>query len=81
MDVEIISLTEEAVEERDYRDIIEIKFDGVRVFIVSDGEPGDSNLNRNFNNCWKVPGLIRTAYNTGLAGKELTVKYTEIDNK
>ena len=45
------SLTEQGVEDRDYRDAIEIFIDGKRVFSVGDGEPEDSNLGRDFSDC------------------------------
>ena len=79
MEVEVISLTEKAVEERDYRNEIEIKINGVRVFRVNDGEPEDSNLSRDFNDCWNIPNLMKKAYQAGVIGNEMTIKWTEVD--
>ena len=79
MEVEVISLTEKAIERRDYRDYIEIKFNGVEVFNVGDGEPEDSNLARSFNDCWNIPSMLKKAHNAGLSGEKLIMKYTEVD--
>jgi len=81
MKIEIISLTEEEQERRDNRDQITIKFDGVPVFQVSDGEPEDSNLCRDFNDCWAIPNLLKAAHKAGLAGEELEVIETEINEE
>ena len=77
--VEIISLTEEGQERRDYGNALEIRFNGSRVFSVYDGEPEDSNLCRDFNDCWKIPDLIEKAYKAGLAGEELEITSSEVD--
>ena len=77
--VEIFSLTEEEQERRDYRNALEIRFDGSRVFSVYGGEPEDSNLCRDFNDCWKIPDLIEKAYKAGLSGEELEIINSEVD--
>ena len=77
MEVEVISLAEEVVEERDNRDSLQIKINGVRVFSVGDGKPEDSNLSRDFNDCWKIPNLMKKAHHAGVIGNEITIKYTE----
>ncbi len=59
MKVTMKSLTEEAVERRDYRDILRIDIGGKRAFNVSDGEPEDATLNRDFNDCWIIGGLMK----------------------
>ena len=79
MEVEVISLTEEGWEKRDYQGILEIKIDGKRVFCVHDGEPEDNYLNRNFNDCLNIPKLMTMAYSEGLLNKPLNIKFTQVD--
>jgi cytidylate kinase len=74
-----ISLTREAVEERDYRDIFAIEIDDVKVFRVSDGEPEDSNLSRDFSDVYSIPELMQKAYDAGKRGEEITFEQNEVD--
>lgn len=74
------SLTEQGVEDRDYRDAIEIFIDGKRVFSVGDGEPEDSNLGRDFSDCWQIPDLLKMAYEAGKKGEELIIETEEVDD-
>ena len=74
------SLTEQGVEDRDYREVIEIFIDGKRVFSVGDGEPEDSNLCRDFNDCWKIPDLLKMAYEAGKKGEELIIETEQVDD-
>ena len=62
MKITIKSRSDKNYEECDYRNAIEISIDGKRVFEVADGEPEDSNLSRDFNDCWKIPELLESAY-------------------
>lgn len=39
--------------------------DGEEVFSVHDGEPEDSNLNRDFSDCLSVASLMQDAYDRG----------------
>ena len=73
MEVEIKSLTDEGVERRDYRNVLEIFVDGKRVFSVSDGEPEDATLSRDFNDCWKVGDLMKMAYEAGRTGEDFGI--------
>lgn len=66
MKVKVISLTEEAIEERDYREAVVIEIDGEKVFEVRNGEPEDSNLSRDFSDVWKIPELMEKAFKAGL---------------
>jgi hypothetical protein len=66
MVVKVFSLTDEVIEERDYRDAFAIEVDGERVFEVHDGEPEDSNLSRDFSDVWKIPELMKMAFKAGL---------------
>ena len=79
MIVEIISLTEEAIKERDYCDAIKIEIDGKAVFSVYDGEPEDNTLNRNFNDCRKINNLMQKAYDAGKAGHSFEIIYLKVD--
>ena len=78
MKVEIISLTEEEVAKRDYRDVLKITVDGKKVFWVSDGELEDANLSRDFNDCWKISRLMEKAYEAGKNGETFTIENEEV---
>lgn len=61
---------QEIIEEHDgYSSSIEILIDGKRVFCVSDGEPEDNNLSRNFSDCYMILELLRRAYEAGKRGE------------
>ena len=79
MKIEIISLTEEGQERRDYRNILMIKVDGKQVFEVFDGEPEDANLARDFSDCWNIPKMLKAAHKAGLAGEKLEMERSEED--
>lgn len=53
---------------------IEIFIDGKRVFTVSDGEPEDNTLNRNFNDCYGILDLLRQVHEAGKRGETLEVE-------
>lgn len=63
--------------EYEYRNAFEIKIDGEKVFSVWDGEPEDANLNRDFNDAYSIPGLMRRAFEAGKAGEEFTVESSD----
>ena len=79
MKVSTISLTEEAVERRDYRDMYVIEINDKKVFSVSDGEPEDSNLRRDFSDVYSIPELMQKAYDAGKRGEEITFEQIEVD--
>ena len=79
MTVEIISLTDEAYEKRDYCDVFTIKVDGKTVLNVYDGEPEDNNLSRNFSDIFSVPELIEAAYNAGKNGEPLNIEWFKVN--
>ena len=79
MKITTISLTEKAVEERDYRDIYVIEIDDKKIFSVSDGEPEDSNLSRDFSDVYSIPELMQKAYDAGKRGEEITFEQIEVD--
>ena len=63
----------------DYRTQLEILIDGETAFDVADGEPEDSNLSRDFNSCYKIPELMRKAYEAGKNGETFEIEETEED--
>ena len=60
--------TIKSYDESECRTSMEVLIDGRRLFGVSDGEPEDNNLNRNFSACWLVPQLMELAFEAGKAG-------------
>jgi len=71
MKVDIITRTDENVEESDDRDAVAIYLDGVKKFGVHDGEPEDNTLGRNFSYVYNVGGLLEYFYNLGKSGVEV----------
>ena len=79
MKVVIQTLTKEAIEDRDYRDAIEILIDSKKVFSVGDGEKEDNNLSRNFNDCYFIDNIIKQAYKAGKNGEDLEIEEIKLD--
>jgi len=79
MRVEVITRSDEEVESCDYRNAIEIKIDGKRVFRASDGEPEDATLNRDFNDIYSIADLLKMAYDAGKAGNTFELINTTSD--
>ena len=77
MKIEVISRDEKSVKECDYSDAFQIKINAKIVFSVSDGEPEDSNLNRDFNDVYNIPELLKLAYDAGKAGEPFEINYSE----
>ena len=77
--IQIYSLSEEAVENRDYRSALKIEVNNKNTFEVYDGEPEDNSLGRNFSACWDIEKLMKMAYEAGESGEEYTVEYFEVD--
>ena len=78
MNVIIKTRGTESLEKHDYRDMMSIYIDGNKVFCVSDGEPEDANLSRDFNDCLNIGNLMKQAYAAGKSGKEITFRWEEI---
>ena len=57
--------------ENNYRDSMQITFDGEKMFSVKDGEPEDSNMSRNFNDVRDISMLLRYVYFLGKEGKKV----------
>uniref|UniRef100_A0A6M3KYB0 Uncharacterized protein n=1 Tax=viral metagenome TaxID=1070528 RepID=A0A6M3KYB0_9ZZZZ len=79
MKVTVKSLTDEEFERRDYRDALEIYIDGKVRFSVYDGEPEDANLSRDFNDCWNISELMKTAFLAGKNGEEFEIEILRVD--
>ena len=73
MDVKVLSRSEESLEDYDYHEAMEIHVNDKKVFSVSDGEPEDSNLSRDFSSCWNIPTIMKMAYEAGKNGEEFNL--------
>lgn len=80
MVVTVISRSESAMEDCDYRDAMQIDVDDVLMFEVSDGEPEDSNLSRDFSDVYEIPKLMQMAYEAGRKGEDFEIKYEDSDD-
>jgi len=80
MKVEVIYRSADKIEDYDYHDAFIIIIDGKEVFSVSDGEPEDSNLSRDFSDCYNIPGLIERAYKAGEAGEDFEIVESDSDD-
>lgn len=79
MKVKVLTLTEQEVENRDWRDAMAIEIDGDRKFEVMDGEPEDGNLSRDFSDCHKITNLMQLAYEAGKNGEDFEVFNEEVE--
>lgn len=80
MEVTIITLSDEGLEARDWRDTYAIKFDGKTVFSVGDGEPEDNNISRNFSDIYSIPKLLQEVYEAGRRNEQVTFNKMQVDN-
>lgn len=69
------------IDEDEMRAGVEIEIDGVTAFSVSDGEPEDNNLYRNFDACHSIGHLMQRAYDAGKAGEMFVHEVIEVDGK
>lgn len=79
MKVKVLTLTNQVIEERDYREAMAIEIDGIRKFEVEDGEPEDGCLNRDFSDCYDIPDLLQLAYEAGKNGEDFVVLNEEVE--
>ncbi len=77
MKVTVRTLTPEESDRWDSREALNIYIDNKIVFHVSDGEPEDSNLSRDFKDCWKIPSLMNAAYEAGKNNEDFEISYEE----
>ncbi|MDP4147037.1 MAG: hypothetical protein Q8936_21615 [Bacillota bacterium] len=80
MKVKVTRLTDEEMENREYRQVMEIKINGKTKFLVRDDEPEDSNLSRSFNDVWNIPELMELAWKAGKNGEDLLIEYAESED-
>lgn len=80
MKLTFVTLTENAIAERDYCDLYAIEIDDKKVFSVADGEPEDNNLSRNFNDVYKLKELLLTMYQAGADSEKLEINDTEVED-
>lgn len=73
------SRNEEALEEYDHNDCIEIQIDGERRFKVHEGESEDNSLGRNFSDCYNVANMMQEMYEAGKSGKVVEFQYEEVE--
>jgi len=79
MEITIQSYTDEALKQRGYCDTMRIAINGTRRFKVSDGEPEDANLSRDFNDYWSIPEMMREAHAAGERGEDFVIKELRFD--
>lgn len=77
MEVLIESRAEEFLEKYDYRDFLRIIVNGDKVLSVSDGEPEDSNISRNFSEVNNIDTLMEMAHQAGENGENLEFMYKQ----
>ena len=57
-----------------YGDIFQIEVNGDVAFSVADGELEDNTLAQNFNDVYKIPDLIKQAYEAGARGMDIEIE-------
>lgn len=79
MEIIIKTRSEKSLEENDYRNYLEIEVNGVIKFSVGDGEPEDSNLSRDFSDCFNIKNLMFQAYEAGKNGEQINFLYQDLE--
>lgn len=79
MKVTVRTLTEEALKDNEYSNALEIKINGKSEFKAHDGEIEDNNLCRNFSDCFKVPKLMKMAYEAGKNGEKFEMVNEDVE--
>ena len=69
--MEITIRTGEATEDNDWKESYEILVDGKSVFSVSDGEPEDNALCRNFGDVYNLPEIFKKIHYSSMNGEIL----------
>lgn len=81
--VEQISLNENALNENEYKDVLQINVlqndTLLHCFEMRDGEPEDNSLGRNFSDCYNVLKLMKAMYELGRDGVDVTFSTTVVD--
>ncbi len=78
MKVKILTLTDEASEERDYSQLLAVEVDGKTRIKVYDGEPEDNNLSRNFSGCYGIGELLEEVYRAGYNKETFSLTKKEV---
>jgi hypothetical protein len=65
-----MKIVETITTDDDYRQTLTIEVDGKGIFGVGDGEPEDSNLSRDFSDCFSITDLMKMAYDAGKNGED-----------
>ncbi len=68
-----------ANDNNDYRAAYAIDMNGENLFRVSDGEPEDANLGRDFNDVYNIPVMLAKAYEAGKANTGLAVVVEDLE--
>ena len=74
MRIKIVKRDEKYLERYDYRNFLRIEINDKKEFEVMDGEPEDSNLSRDFNDCLKIIDLMKMAFNAGKNGEKFELE-------
>lgn len=77
--IDLITRSFEECKKCDFRSAVVIEINSKEEFKVSDGEPEDSNIGRDFSDVMKIPHLMELAYNAGKNGEEFSVDRSESD--
>ena len=73
MKVEVTTLGEKGLEDRDYRSVLIIDAGEGGMVAFWDGEPEDANLGRDFSDCYAIPNLMKMAYEAGRNGEDFEI--------
>lgn len=84
MKITVTTYSDKMLEKRDYRQALDIKmeddFGKTKTFSVADGEPEDSNLRRDFNDCLSIPDLLEFAFECGKQDKSFSIERVKAEN-
>jgi len=67
-----VNPSDELIERRDYRGLVEFKVSTnaeSKELSFYDGEPEDANLSRDFSDVYSIPYLLKMAYDAGKSGE------------
>lgn len=78
MIITVKTLTQEALEENEYKNTLVLEMDGKNVLSFWEGEPEDGTFGRNFNDVYKIADVLKMAYERGrLEQGVVIIKNTE----
>ena len=79
MKIKLLSLAEDRVEKRDYRNAFEIHVGESLKLRFWDGEPEDANLCRDFNDVYRIEDALKMAYEAGRNSESYEVEFGELE--